>query len=127
MLTVADLFPLRLVGGSNSNEGQVEVLYNNIWGSVCPDLWDTNNAKVVCRQLGLPHENAEALGMPAFRQWELWFGAEPQWLDSVNCSGVESNLGECSHSVTSWDQVDWAFLSCSHWETSAGVRCIKGA
>ena len=46
-------FDLRLVGGKDSSEGRVEVCYNNVWGSVCNHHWDTDDARVVCRQLGL--------------------------------------------------------------------------
>ena len=43
---------IRIQGGAS--QGRVEVCMNEIWGSVCSDLWNDINARVTCRQLGLP-------------------------------------------------------------------------
>ena len=43
---------LRLAGSNVVNEGRVEICINNEWGTVCDDSWGTNDATVVCRQLG---------------------------------------------------------------------------
>ena len=43
---------LRLVGGTNTAEGRVEVCINNAWGTVCDDGFTRKEAIVVCRQLG---------------------------------------------------------------------------
>ena len=51
--TVCTQGALRLIGGSVSTEGRVEFCNNNEWGTVCDDFWGTNDAVVVCRQLGL--------------------------------------------------------------------------
>ena len=89
---------VRLVVGNNSLEGRVEVYHNGVWGTVglCDDYWDASDARVVCRQLGLPYGQAQAFQGPAdggiFEQ-----GSDPIWLDDVACSGSESRLDECSH------------------------------
>ena len=43
---------IRLVGGSNPQEGRVEVCENDAWGTVCDDTFGVNEANVACRQLG---------------------------------------------------------------------------
>ena len=43
---------VRLVGGINELEGQVEICYNKIWGSICHNIWSNYDANVVCKQLG---------------------------------------------------------------------------
>ena len=45
---------VKLVNGSIPNEGRVEICINNQWGTVTDDGWNSNDAKVVCRQLGYP-------------------------------------------------------------------------
>ena len=38
---------LRLVGGSSSNEGRVEICIDGQWGTVCDDGWSTTDAMVL--------------------------------------------------------------------------------
>ena len=43
---------IRLIDGSYSNRGLVEVYCNGQWGTVCDDGFDSTTALTVCKQLG---------------------------------------------------------------------------
>lgn len=81
-----------MVNGKTSDEGRVEVKHKGQWGTVCDDLWDLNDAHVVCRSLGLPKAK-QALRYAYFGR-----GTGPIWLDNLRCSGNEKSLFLCRHS-----------------------------
>ena len=101
---------VRLVGGSSYTEGRVEVNYNGEWGTVCDNGWSSNDARVVCRQLGFGSYGT-AIGSAGFGQ-----GSGSILLDDVTCTGSESTLASCGHLGVGVTR------SCSHSE-DAGVRC----
>ncbi len=43
---------IRLAEGNSISEGRVEICFNNEYGAVCGNGWDSRDAQVVCRQLG---------------------------------------------------------------------------
>ena len=56
------LAPVRLAGSENSYEGRVEIRYSGVWGTICDEEWDSADATVVCRMLGLSTERARGIG-----------------------------------------------------------------
>ena len=100
--------PIRLVNGTNEKEGRVEIYWNNQWSTVCDDLWDDNDATVICKQLGYSRGSARV---------SAYFGEGSGLilLDNVNCNGGESSIFTCSHR-------NFGEHDCVHNE-DAGVVC----
>ena len=118
---------MRLNGGLNSREGRVEYCSGGVWGTVCDNTWDANDAGVVCYQLGYP-----SVGMPlecshtyvqlhahcfldATPLYNAYFGqgAGPVTINTIVCSGNEPSISNCIVNTTS---------SCTH-SNDASVRC----
>ncbi|XP_030425726.1 deleted in malignant brain tumors 1 protein isoform X2 [Gopherus evgoodei] len=89
--TVGDVLLLELVNGSNRCAGRVEILHFGRWVKVCGDLWDMNDARVVCRQLGCG-EPVAALRISYFGE-----GSTDPWMTKVNCAGSEDMLWYCPY------------------------------
>ncbi len=75
---------VRLVGGSDAAEGRVEIYHDGVWGTVCDDSWSTNDAELVCRQLG--HEGAETVLARA----GFGAGRGAIWMDDLRCTAAQA-------------------------------------
>ncbi|CAH1799630.1 unnamed protein product [Owenia fusiformis] len=61
---------------------------------VCGSGWDEKDAKVVCRQLGYPYENASVYFME-YTPNEYDPDRDGPLITNVNCKGDETHLGKC--------------------------------
>lgn len=52
---------IRLVGGTSFANGQLEILYNGQWGTMCYDKFEKSEANVVCRMLGFEERYASRI------------------------------------------------------------------
>ena len=60
-LAVCEENAVRLVDGLDRNAGRVEVCVLETWRTVCDRQWTSEDASVVCRQLGFSRYSESAL------------------------------------------------------------------
>ncbi|KAI5093812.1 scavenger receptor cysteine-rich type 1 protein M130, partial [Silurus meridionalis] len=99
----------RLVNGSDSCSGRVELQYLSEWGTVCAVGWDMRAADVLCAQL----DCGSAVAVVEVD----WFveGSGHIWANVFDCQGNETHLSQCG--ISSWSRA-----ACSH-KHDAGVIC----
>ena len=117
----------------------MEVCINDRWGTVCDDFWDSNDATVVCRQLGYSYSGSKFFFLHVFAS--IWYyvskkgfsiysladntllnayfgqGTGQIVLDDVQCTGSENKLLVCSSAP-----ILQVSSNCDH-TLDAGVRC----
>ncbi len=90
----------------------MEICNEGRWGTVCDDLWDEPDARVVCRQLGYSADGARAITSG----FSKGTGGIRIWLDDVRCAGIETRLVDCPAEPLGTH-------NCTHSE-DAGVSCV---
>uniref|UniRef100_A0A673IDG6 Soluble scavenger receptor cysteine-rich domain-containing protein SSC5D n=1 Tax=Sinocyclocheilus rhinocerous TaxID=307959 RepID=A0A673IDG6_9TELE len=102
---------VRLVNGSHSCSGRVEVFNGGQWGTVCDNGWDYSDAAVICKEMGCGNVFEQRIG-GFFGQ-----GLGPVWLSDVQCYNSETNLRRCNFQ-------GWGQNLCGH-EKDATVACKR--
>jgi len=114
-------FPNPVYGDVNAKyfvQGHVEIRHNNVWGTICDDYLDSsvskgnNIANVLCRMQGY---ESGVYDQGAYKQSSAT-KSDKIWIDTVECTGNESNVGECYMSQP------WVNVNCGHGE-DIGIRC----
>ncbi|XP_071094710.1 uncharacterized protein [Haliotis cracherodii] len=101
------------LNSTTRGRGRVEVLHNNVWGTVCRgSSFSSQEAQVVCKMANLPWTTAYVTS-------SYGPGEGIIWLSNVDCTGTETSLDLCSHS--GWGTA----ISCAH-SSDVGVVC-RGA
>ncbi|WAQ95355.1 NETR-like protein, partial [Mya arenaria] len=92
--------PIRLVNGTNATKylGRVEIEYDGKWGPICDRSFDANNAKVICRMLGLNTESAIYHGNAFYGT-----GNTGAIISNLNCHGHEQDISECG--ADTWSEI----------------------
>lgn len=99
---------VRLAGGSNPDEGRVEIFFNDEWGTICDDSFGIDEGHVICRQLGYD-------GATDYLHTSVFGEGYGPILGFLDCTGDENYFMDCIYQ-------DWGTTACSHRE-DVGLIC----
>ena len=107
--------PLRLSSIEKfTYKGRLEIKHNGVWGSICDDRWEGENAVVACKQLLLgPPVKSLYLRAESYKELNI----SRIWLDDVECKGTEDKLSNCKFK-------GWGIENCFHSE-DVHIECQR--
>ncbi|CAC5380043.1 DMBT1 [Mytilus coruscus] len=117
---------LRLITGSDSKKGRLEINYKGEWGTICSHGFNHVDAAVACRQLG--YCSGQRISNNYVND-----GIGNIWLVDIHCSGSENKLINCtyssdaSHCSHGYDVGIHCYLSCPAEEDEGLLRLITGS
>ena len=88
------------------------MFYSGVWGTACDTYFHAVDAKVACKQLGLPYSNAQVVHDAAFGE------GSGTIFNHIDCTGSEIRLDESDGGYS------WFHTHCSTHLNDAGVRCL---
>ena len=120
---------IQLESGRNGREGTLRVCIGGVWSTVCSSGWDSQDAAVVCRQLGFPISgslnsdqcnnciiaccfNAAAIPLLTTRSGG---GTGMALISNFACTGRELSLLSCRYTL---------ITSSCHYTNFVGVQCL---
>ncbi|KXJ06627.1 Lysyl oxidase-like 2B [Exaiptasia diaphana] len=104
---------IRLIGGTLSNEGRVEVFKDGLWNEICLHRWSwhTKNANAVCRSFGLPDISN------VLHHGEFLGSSFPIQMLEFQCNETATTLEECLKDTQS---------ACKGYGRQSSTRVICG-
>ncbi|XP_060561518.1 scavenger receptor cysteine-rich type 1 protein M130-like [Ruditapes philippinarum] len=103
-----DITEVRLVDGYGKFSGRVEIKVDGVWGTICDNAFDMNDAKVICKSLNLTATSF-------FTGAHYGLGKGPVFAQRFHCYGHESHLRGCGFDPNTF---------CSH-SRDIGVICTE--
>jgi hypothetical protein len=101
---------VRLVGGSYSWEGRVQMYINGEWGTFSQSDTDAVDALVACRQLGYDTRYGYTAENGGY-DYRFVTEGEGRHQNYLHCTGVEYRLLECEKGFWSWGHYhDWGIF-----------------
>ncbi|KAL3866174.1 hypothetical protein ACJMK2_043502, partial [Sinanodonta woodiana] len=100
---------VRLSGFTSPNYGQLQVLRDKQWVSVCDQEFGDKEAEVVCKTLG--HKSGKAQCCSALGTTMTKYN--PIVITNVKCQGTEINFDQCIYNIGQCTSGNYVSVACS--------------